>query len=556
MFVRAKKKAEDRYSIQIVQNTRDGKKVKQKILRHVGVARSDDEVNKLKEIAEEFMANIIVAEKENNRQKQLFPLTHKDALLHVRSKKGRKPIKKIEDILPVDKVTLADIVEEKRIIEGVDEVAGSLYDYLYSSKLPNIGKKASQILKDIVLLRMVNPSSKLRSQKILNSEFGKEYSSDSIYRMMDKIYSNIDRIKRITFDNTNALIPGKCNLLLFDVTTLYFETERTDTIREFGYSKDHRFNTVQLVLALAVNEDGLPIGYELFPGNKGEVGTLIEAITKWEENFKIPRVCFIGDRAMMSKSNIELLEEKGYDYIIACKLRSLPKELKEKILSNKKEQSADSDNYTKEYEYLSNRVIVNYSEKRRSKDKHARENLLTKLRSQLGEKGETSKLIKNTGMKRYIVSEKSETKIDESKVCTDELWDGLHGILTNIESESKEELYGRYKNLWKVEESFRINKHTLKMRPIYHYKEERIKSHVAICYISFALLRQLEYRVKLRQRISLVDLIDTLLGVQSSIYIHKNTGDRYRVPGKFSNEAAKVYKAVDLVRCRDACIYI
>ena len=101
-----------------------------------------------------------------------------------------------------------------------------------------------------------------------------------------------------------------------------------------------------------------------------------------------------------------------------CKLRSLPKELKEKILSNKKEQSADSDNYTKEYEYLSNRVIVNYSEKRRSKDKHARENLLTKLRSQLGEKGETSKLIKNTGMKRYIVSEKSETKIDESKVCT------------------------------------------------------------------------------------------------------------------------------------------
>ena len=112
MFVRAKKKAEDRYSIQIVQNTRDGKKVKQKILRHVGVARSDDEVNKLKEIAEEFMANIIVAEKENNRQKQLFPLTHKDALLHVRSKKGRKPIKKIEDILPVDKVTLADIVSD------------------------------------------------------------------------------------------------------------------------------------------------------------------------------------------------------------------------------------------------------------------------------------------------------------------------------------------------------------------------------------------------------------------------------------------------------------
>jgi len=85
---------------------------------------------------------------------------------------------------------------------------------------------------------------------------------------------------------------------LFDVTTLYLETTDTDELRQFGYSKDCRFNTTQVVLALATNEDGLPIGYELFEGNKAEVKTLITAIEHWKTLFNVGNVCFIGDRAM------------------------------------------------------------------------------------------------------------------------------------------------------------------------------------------------------------------------------------------------------------------
>ncbi len=108
-------------------------------------------------------------------------------------------------------------------------------------------------------------------------------------------------------------------MLLFDVTTLYFESITIDELRKYGYSKDHRFNTTQLVLALATNVDGLPIGYELFEGNKAEVSTLIDSIKSWKKIFNIDSVCFVGDRAMMSKSNLSLLEKNNYNYIIALK---------------------------------------------------------------------------------------------------------------------------------------------------------------------------------------------------------------------------------------------
>ena len=100
---------------------------------------------------------------------------------------------------------------------------------------------------------------------------------------MDKLYEQIDEVKKHTFEQTQSLFPEKVDLVLFDVTTLYFETTETDDLRKFGYSKDCKFNTTQVVLALATNQDGLPIGYELFEGNKAEVTTLAAAIESWKK---------------------------------------------------------------------------------------------------------------------------------------------------------------------------------------------------------------------------------------------------------------------------------
>ena len=140
-------------------------------------------------------------------------------------------------------------------------------------------KRDSAILKDMVLARMVNPSSKRGLTHFLREQFDIEHDLDAVYRMMDKLHTQIPKIKELCFNSTLSLIPNKeVSMVFFDVTTLYFESNDVDDLRAFGYSKDHRFNTTQLVLALATNEDGLLLGYELFSGNTAEVKTLLSAI--------------------------------------------------------------------------------------------------------------------------------------------------------------------------------------------------------------------------------------------------------------------------------------
>jgi transposase len=103
--------------------------------------------------------------------------------------------------------------------------------------------------------------------------------------------------------------------------------------------------------------------------------------------------------------------------------------------------------------------------------------------------------------------------------------------------------------LWRIEESFRINKHTLRMRPIYHFKPERIQAHIALCYLSFALLRQLVYRVTLAQTpMSVPEVLDALTSVQATIFVHKRTKDKYRVPSAMSQAARKIYRALGITR--------
>lgn len=562
MFVRVKSTPNSpRKSVQIVASSRTKSgKVSQKILRHVGVAMDDREEQKLRDLAYEIIAKLKKEQEEQSPQLNLFePASEEEMKAHLAKRPGRPRKKKIEDILPTNQVTLDDIVEKTRVVEGVHEVAGAMYDQLYSGIIK--GKRHAAILKDLVMARLVVPCSKHKSQKILLKQFNVAHELDAIYRTMDKVHDKIDSIKQSTFERTQGLFPEGVDLLLFDVTTLYFESTTTDELRQYGYSKDHRFNTTQLVLALATNSEGLPVGYELFEGNKAEVKTLIEAIESWKNLFHINNVCFVGDRAMMSKNNLELLESKNYQYIIAAKLRSLPEKLKEEILAQ--------DNYRPtvlgeelawvgEFSYQGKTLITSYKKRRALKDLKDRQRVLDKIQQRLSGTPDTSKLITNQGVKKYTKTTESITTVDNDKIMRDAQWDGLHGLITNISDAQKtpESIIARYARLWKIEESFRINKHTLKMRPIFHWKPERIKAHIAICYMAFAVLRNVQYTVALRQKVSVETILDELLKVQSSIYMHKETKDLYRVPGAFSHEAKKIYKALDLERPLDAAIYL
>lgn len=577
MFLRTKTTPNSpRRSVQIVENRRDSEtgKTKQKILHHVGIAMNEDEEKKLKDLAKDMIAKMEAAAIADSEQQDLFAETAESDVKES-AKRGRPRQKKLEDIIVAPQsaahITLGEIIEEKRLIEGIHEVGGHVFDNLYLGlgERKSLGYRDYHRLRDLVLARIVNPTSKHKAQQNLIQHFNKEHSLDSLYAMMDKVYGEIDTIKAMTFSKTKSLFPDGVDLLLFDVTTLYFESTDTDEMRGFGYSKDCRFNTTQVVLALATNKEGLPIGYELFNGKTAEVKTLIASIENWKKLFDIGSVCFIGDRAMMSEDNVALLEASGYHYVIAAKLKVMSKEMKEKILDLKQYDKLTDQNVKKpkdddalliqEFEYAGKRLVVSHTNARALKDQKEREAVIAKLEKNLGEKkkGKAKKLVTNKGVSKFIKMNDSIAVIDEDKIAEDARWDGLHGVISNIPQEEagRLELLRRYASLWKIEESFRINKHTLKMRPIFHWKPERVQAHVAICYMAFSVLRHLEYQANLIQKIPVNKIIEELLGVQASIYIHKTKKERYRMPGVFSVDARKIYRAFNLERSIDAVVY-
>lgn len=555
MFIRVKSNpTSPRRSIQICENVRIKDKVKQKIVHHVGIAFDDHEIEKLKAYGNELIAKIKLERAKKNSQTDMFGFTEDN----FSPKKGRPRHKKIEDILPVSQVALNEIVEESRIVEGVHDIAGSMFDELYGNLLDS--KRHLQRLKDIIMLRLVDPCSKHTAQKKLQAQFDKNHSLDAIYRMMDVLFPKIDDVKKQTFKRTKTLFPEKIDMIFFDVTTLYFESTVADELRNFGYSKDHRFNTTQVVLALATNEDGLPISYELFEGNRAEVTTLLIALESWKKLFEIESVCFIGDRAMFTKKNIALLEEHKCDYIIAAKLRALPKHYQQNIFEEKHYHPTVLNNalaWVGEFEYENARLVVSYKTQRAIKDAKERQSLLNKIEKTIGKKGNPHKLITNAGVKKFVTKDKNASiAIDNEKINQDAMWDGLHGIITNIKHDSPQSLIARYARLWVIEESFRINKHNLQMRPIFHFKSQRIHSHIAICYMTFSVLRHLQYRVNLTQKVSINEILNELLNVQASIHVHKKTQDRYRLPGFLTHTARKIYKTFNIERSLDAEIYL
>lgn len=550
-----------RKSVKIVASVREGYKVRQVMIHNLGVASNDEQIEKLKCIGYEYIARFKLEQDKSSGQTNLFP-ENEQALVQsfkqIASKPGRKIKKTLENIIPLNQVTLDQIEEKARIVEGIHEVGGHMYELLgYNGLLSS--KNDQRILKDLVLSRLAEPSSKHKACSILNKKFGKSHEISSIYRVMDRLHPSINALKTLTFENTKRLIPGTVDIVFFDVTTLYFESTTTDDLREFGYSKDHRFNTTQVVLALATNRDGLPIGYELFSGNTAETKTLIASIESWKRVFNIGSVCFVADRAMMSEDNVVLLEAHGYNYVIAAKLRSFDKKLKEDIL--------DANHYVAysigqelawigEFSWKKKRLIVSYKSSRARNDEYKRNKSLEKIQKRLGEDGNAKKLINNSAALKYSKIDAAKAMLDSNKIATDCEWDGLHGLITNLSELGAREVLARYSRLWVIEESFRINKHNLEMRPIYHFKKERIESHIAICYMSFTLLKHLEYRIGLAGKLSPNEIREELMAVQSSIYAHKETGDKYRVPGLFTHNASKIYRALNIKRDLDASIYL
>ena len=414
------------------------------------------------------------------------------------------------------------------------------------------GISSSNILHNIVMARIANPESKRASVVNLEIDFGINLNLQSVYRMMDKLDETVcEKIQKNAYQEAVDLFGGKIDVIFFDATTLYFESFTEDELKQNGFSKDHKFGQSQVLLTLMVTQQGIPIGYEVFPGSTYEGHTLVPILESIRKKYDIGKVVFVADSGLLNEINLQALENAGFKYIVGARLKKLKSDLQKKIhdLSNytKYDQQDDTIKLASFNSGEGRTLFVSHSEKRARKDAHDREKAIKKLQKRLKKNKSPKELISNKGNGKFLKIEgKAEVQLDEEKCLQVAIWDGFHGMITNDPEMSAQEALQQYRGLWQVEESFRITKHDLKVRPIYHWTPDRIKAHLAISFIAFTCIRHLEYRVALQyKKMSPECIRGALIRVQSSILID-NKKIKYVIPSQASQDARKIYQVMGL----------
>ncbi|NKQ41232.1 MAG: IS1634 family transposase [Sulfurovum sp.] len=565
MFIRIKDKStQQKYkkSVQIVHNFREKGKVKQKIVKHIGMATSELQLNELKLLAQSIQIQLENEDLSLFTPEELQKDLDKSHPEHTKTHYGDKDYQ----------VDIRSLEEESRVISGIHDIYGKMFDELnLKSIFANPARNVSsvQIFKDILLSRIAKPDSKRASIEMLEDNFGISIDLDKVYRMMDKLDSKaIEKLNRLSYTKTKELFDDKIDVIYFDATTIYFESFTEDigedAIKKNGYSKDLKFNQPQVVLALMVTKEGLPIGYEVFSGDTFDGHTLIPSLKILRDKYHIDNVVFVADSGMFNKDNLkelEALEEHNFNYIVGARIKNMTKEVKEQILNKEKYKELN-----KEMSILNiildngRKLIVSYSNKRAKKDKADREKGIEKLRAKLSKEKSVKSQLSNQGYKKYLQLQSSDKDrscdlsivLDDEKIKADEAWDGLKGLIVNESSTlSNAEILTQYSNLWQVEESFRITKHDLKIRPVCHWKPSRVRAHLCISFAALFLVRHLEYRVRVQyKKLSPEVIRKLLLNTQTSILYSKAKKIKYAIPSQMKAETMKIYRLMNVKRDR------
>lgn len=424
MFIRVKSSPNSKgRSVQIVESQRKAGKITQRIVRHVGMGYDEEEIASLK-----LLAASIKDKLEQGGQQFLFKTEEITRLAPSKREYEHK------DYI----VDLHHLFEEQRLIGGFHEVYGALYDqmgYVKTIANPKRNVMVSSTLKDIVIARIANPASKRASALMLEEDFGITIDLDKIYRMMDRIDEDaIRRIKNIAYQNTLSLLGQRIELIFYDATTLYFESFSQDELKQNGYSKDKKFNQPQVLLALMVTSDGLPIDYEVFSGSTYEGHTLEDALTKVKDKYEIDRVVFVADSALLSDANMARLEkmDEKISFIVGARIKNTDAPLRQKILDSKNYIRDDGDLSIAESSHKGKRLLVSYSAKRAKKDASDRAKAIDKLHKKFLLSKSVKSQLSNHGQRKYLkLSTNATLKIDEEKITAESARDGLCGVVTN-----------------------------------------------------------------------------------------------------------------------------
>lgn len=339
------------------------------------------------------------------------------------------------------------------------------------------------------------------------------------------------------------------SMVFFDTTSIYFEGNGGSTLGKRGHSKDHRPDLKQMVVGVVLDDNGIPLCCEMWPGNTADVTTISEVVKRFQGCFNIKDVCIVADRGMISAKMLEFLEspECTFRYILGVRLRAV-KEVRRDVLSragrySEVEPACSRHEPLKVKEVIHNqrRYAVCLNEAQARKDAHDREQIVASLREKL--KSGDKSLVGNDGYRKYLkTAGKGHFAVDEAKLQEEERFDGKW-VLTSNTSLSAVEMALQYKCLWMVEATFRTMKSGLDTRPVFHQLDRTIRGHVFCSFLAILLRRELERRLAVKgHHFEWNDILHDLAALEE--VTAELSGKRVIFRSEMRGCASKVFQAV------------
>ncbi|HAM11381.1 MAG: hypothetical protein A2X05_18405 [Bacteroidetes bacterium GWE2_41_25] len=420
---------------------------KRVVFKHIGSARSSQELESLILVAQDVIKN-----------------TSADIPLFEDFK--------LDNLLYLDKCEFLGVYSTF-LYEAISDVISQI----------GLDKIKKQLLQDLIAIRIVEPASKLRSIELLESYFGIKHRRQSYYQSAPQWLKLKGKIEDIVVEFARKRYAFNFDLLFYDVTTLYFETFAEDDLRRNGFSKDNKSQQPQILVALLVTKEGFPIAYSIFPGNMFEGHTIIPVVNSFIEKHAVKEFTVVADAAMISTTNMQELLRSNINYIVGARLGNLSYEQIKQIDKSITREDGKTIRLKTDNGYL----ICDYSSVRYRKDKYEMEKQIEKARTIIENpsKGKKVKFIKTTCEQIVL----NQALIEKSQKLL-----GVKGYYTNLEENiaNNQTIIERYHELYRVEQAFRMSKHDLQTRPIFHFKEEPINLHILICFMALVVSKHIE----------------------------------------------------------------
>ena len=445
-----------------------------------------------------------------------------------------------------------------------------LQDIYYKLKLDDICKKITDkhqfkydlndILSKLIYSRIIFPASKLKTLD-LSKKFLEQHKFDyqHIERALPIICENMNFIQSELYKNSSKYMKRNNKILYYDCTNYYFEIEEETGLRQYGKSKENRPNPI-VQMGLFMDGNGIPLAFDITPGNTNEQVTLKPLEEKIIKDFNTSKFVVCTDAGLASKANRKFNNTNNRKFITTQSIKKLKSHLKEealdltsgwhlsgskksynisklrtdeKLIEQYKNKIFYKERWIKE-DGLEQRLIITYSVKYQEYQKNIRNNQINRAKKIIETNPKNLNKVKQTDPKRFIktinttdggeIAENTKYSISQNIIDEEAKYDGLYAVCTNLE-DSVEDIIEVNHRRWEIEESFRIMKSDFKSRPVYHSRDEMIKAHFITCFLSLIVYRFLEK--KLDEKYTTTEIIETLRTMDIKLEKHDSYSPNY-----------------------------